>query len=326
MGDAADAAGVSERTAYKWLRRHREEGHSGLLDRTSRPRRMPQQLGEKWRQLVLELRREHRMTGKAIAQRLRLGRSTVSRLLRRHRPSRARDLEPKLPPRRYERSEPGELLHLDVKKLGRIKGVGHRITGVRTHRNRGIGWDYVHVCIDDYSRLAYVEVLENEKAVTTHGFLQRAIAWFERHGIQVREIMTDNGSPYVSRLFRHAINERSLRHIRTRPYTPRTNGKAERFIQTTLREWAYARPYTSSAERARALKKWLRHYNLKRPHGSLDDRPPISRLDRAAWTTRRHSTSRPPAAAAGAPAPALRRRPPGAGAGTPGRSRRPGPR
>lgn len=174
------------------------------------------------------------------------------------------------------------MLHLDVKKLGRIRGVGHRITRVRTHRNRGIGWDYVHVCIDDYSRLAYVEVLENEKGETTHGFLQRAIAWFERHGITVREVMTDNGSPYRSCLFRRALAERGVRHIFTRPYTPRTNGKAERFIQTTLREWAYVRPYRSSRERTRALGKWLRHYNLKRPHGSLADRPPISRLDRAA--------------------------------------------
>ena len=282
VSEAAEAAGISERTAYKWLRRYREEGHSGLLDRSSRPRRMPHRLPKAWCDLVLELRREHKMSGKAIAQWLQLGRSTVSRLLRRHRLSRARDIEPKDPPRRYERSEPGELLHLDVKKLGRIKGVGHRITGDRTHRNRGIGWDYVHVCIDDYSRLAYVEVLENEKKETTHGFLQRAIAWFQRHGIRVREIMTDNGSPYVSRLFRSAINERGLRHIRTKPYTPRTNGKAERFIQTMLREWAYIRPYTSSAERTRALEMWLSHYNLKRPHGSLDHRPPISRIDRAA--------------------------------------------
>ena len=224
------------------------------------------------------------MTGVQIAKRLRLPRSTVARVLKRHGLERLKFLEPPEPARRYEMERPGELIHLDVKKLGRFKGVGHRITGYHAsvHRSRGSGWEFVHVCIDDYSRLAYVELLEDEKGPTTVGFLMRALAWFAERGVTVKRVMTDNGTNYRSHVFRHALARLGLRHSRTKPYTPRTNGKAERFIQTMLREWAYARPYLSSAKRRVALLPWLRRYNERRPHGGIGGAPPITRLKEAA--------------------------------------------
>jgi transposase InsO family protein len=205
-------------------------------------------------------------------------RSTVSAVLKRHGLSHLRDLEPAEPVVRYERAAPGDLLHLDVKKLARIRGIGHRITGDRRQRHRGAGWECVHVAIDDYSRLAYVEVLANEEARTTAGFLRRALIFYRRHGIRVKRILTDNAKTYTSDLVQQLCARYSIRHKRTRPYRPCTNGKAERLIQTLLREWAYKRPYTSSARRTAALPRWLRRYNHYRPHGNLGGQSPITRV------------------------------------------------
>jgi transposase InsO family protein len=270
--------GVSVRTVYKWLARFRAEGATGLSDRPSVAHRRPHRLPEAWVALIERLRRACRMTGRAIAHRLRLCRSTVAGVLRRLGLSRLKFLEPPEPVRRYERKRPGDLIHLDVKKLGRFWRAGHRVTGSRKGASDGAGWEYVHVCVDDPTRLAYVEVLTDERGVTCVGFLKRAVAWFAARGVAVRRVMTDNGSGYVAKIFKAARIALGLRHIRTRPYTPKTNGKAERFIQTLLREWAYARPYPSSAMRAQDLPRWLDHYNLKRPHGSLGHLPPISRI------------------------------------------------
>jgi transposase InsO family protein len=272
--EAAMAAGVSERTAYKWLARHKAQGETGLRDRSSRPHRMPGKLAEGWVKVVLELR-EGRKTAAQIAKVLKLPRSTVARVLQRHGLSRLRSLEPVQPVRRYEWAHPGDMLHLDVKKLGRIKGIGHRITGDRTKskRQRGIGWDFVHVCIDDASRMAYVEVLNDEKKETCTAFLRRAVAWFVRQGIRVRRVLTDNGNGYRSLPFRHACAKLRIKHRRTRPYTPRTNGKAERFIQTLLRECAYAIPFTSSLQRQVALRGWIQHYNRRRTHSAIGTTP-----------------------------------------------------
>ena len=283
VAEAAEAAGVSPRTAYKWLNRFEEEGPAGLLDRSSRPKRSPTQVPAGWQKLILELR-HHRMTGAAIARRLGIPRSTVARVLKRHGLERLKKLDPVLPVRRYEKTRPGELIHLDIKKLGRIKGIGHRITGhhEKVHRSRGLGWEFVHVCVDDFTRLAYVEVLGDEKGATTAAFLRRAAAWLKAQGVTVERVMTDNGSGYVAKDFAAAVAEIGARHLRTRPYTPRTNGKAERFIQTMLREWAYGRPFTSSYRRRAALPAWLRRYNERRPHAGLGGAAPITRLRSAA--------------------------------------------
>lgn len=275
---AARAAGVSRRTAHKWIARHAHEGAAGLADRSSRPGSSPTALSLEEVCCVLYLRHT-RMTVARIAISLDLPRSTVARVLQRHGLSRLQSLEPREPARRYTRRHPGELVHLDVKKLGRITGFyGHRITGDRRRRRRGAGWDFVHVAIDDASRLAYAEVLPNEQGDTSAAFLERALAWFARLGIRVRQVMTDNGSGYVSACFGASCARRRLQHLRTRPYRPCTNGKAERFIQTLIREWAYVRPYRTSGLRARALPLFLSYYNRERPHASLDARPPISRL------------------------------------------------
>jgi transposase InsO family protein len=281
--EAADAAGVSAKTAHKWLKRFDEHGPAGLLDRSSRPHRSPTEVAKGWQELVLELRRS-KMTAAQIANALRLPRSTVARILSRAGVGRLKYLEPAVPVVRYEWQRPGDLIHLDVKKLGRFKRIGHRITGCRIGQSsaRGVGWEFVHVCVDDYSRLAYVEVLEDEKGPTAVGFLRRALAWFAELGVNVARVMTDNGSAYVSRVFRNALAQCRIKHLRTRPYTPRTNGKAERFIQTMLREWAYARPYLTSARRRVALAPWLRRYNERRPHGGIGGAPPITRLAEAA--------------------------------------------
>jgi len=276
--EAASAAGLSRRSAFKWLRRYRQQGAAGLQDRSSRPRRMPRATPLEWRQLILELR-QTRMTGARIAAQLQRPRSTVALVLKRAGQARLRSPQPAEPARRYQRERPGELVHLDVKKLGRIAGViGHRITGDPSRKCRGAGWEYVHVAIDDASRLAYVEVLREETGPTSVGFLYRTFAWFGRLGVHVERIMTDNGSAYVSRRFAASCAALQLRHLRTRPYRPCTNGKAERFIQTLLREWAYAMPYRNSSLRIRALRPWLRYYNRERPHGGLGGRPPLSRL------------------------------------------------
>ncbi len=281
--EAAEAAGISARTAHKWLRRFDEDGPSGLLDRSSRPLRSPTQVPRSWQDLILELRRS-KMTGAQIAKQLRLPRSTVARILTKAGLGKLKYLEPPVPIVRYEWDRPGDLIHLDVKKLGRFTRVGHRITGDRTgqSRTRGIGWEFVHVCIDDFTRLAYVEILPDEKGVTSVAFLRRAVAWLAGRGVRVRRVMTDNGSGYVAKDFTAAVAAIRAKHIRTRPYTPRTNGKAERFIQTMLREWAYGRTYAHSAHRRLALPAWVRRYNERRPHGSLGGAPPITRLQEAA--------------------------------------------
>jgi transposase InsO family protein len=236
----------------------------------------------------IERLRRQRWTSAEIATRLQLGRSTVARLLRRRGLARLRSLEPPVRVRRYEWPQPGDLLHVDVKKLGRIAGVGHRITGDRRGQVKGVGWEYVHVAIDDASRLVYVEVLGDEDAATATAFLWRALGWFRRHGIRVRRLMTDNAFAYRSHVFTALCQRCGVRQLRTRPYTPRTNGKAERFIQTLLREWAYRRPYATLAIRTRALGRWLHYYNWHRRHSSLHGEPPVSRL-RAGNLVRLHS-------------------------------------
>jgi transposase InsO family protein len=281
VAKAAEAAGISPRTVYKWVARFEEEGLAGLSDRSSRPKRSPNAVPRGWQELIVQLRRE-RLTGAAIAARLKIPKATVARVLKRHGLERLKKLEPPVPVRRYERSRPGELVHLDVKKLGRFRTIGHRADGVRHSRNDGMGWEFVHVCVDDYSRLAYVEVLADEKGGTTAAFLRRAAAWLAQQGVVVERVMSDNGSGYVSRDFRAAVAELRARHIRTRPYTPRTNGKAERFIQTMLREWAYGPTYPTSHRRRAALPAWLRRYNERRPHAGIGGAAPITRLRSAA--------------------------------------------
>jgi transposase InsO family protein len=274
---AAEAAGISRRTAFKWKARYREAGEAALVDRSSRPRRMPRQAHPDRVEEVIRLRRR-RSTGPQIAARVGLSTATVARILARHGLSRLKSLEPKEPVVRYQRERPGELIHVDIKKLGRIGRVGHRIHGDRTSRVRGIGWEFVHVAIDDASRLAYAEVLPNERSPSSTGFLRRSVAWFQSRGLRVQAVMSDNGSCYISHRFKATCQKLQLRHLRTRPYRPRTNGKAERFIQTLLREWAYKRPYATSFQRTDRLPRYLNHYNLRRPHAALNKRTPAQRL------------------------------------------------
>lgn len=276
----AAAFGVSVRTVHKWRARYRGEGLAGLADRSAAPQQIPHRTAPRREARIVALRAE-RLTGLVIAHRLGVARATVGAVLRRHGLGRLPALSPAEPVRRYEREHPGELLHLDIKSLGRIGRVGHRIHGDRRRRVRGIGWEHVHVCVDDASRVAYVEVLPTLGHPDAVGFLNRAVAWFAQHGVPAERVLTDNGSAYVSQAFAAACTRLGLRHQRTRPYRPRTNGKAERFIQTLLREWAYRRAYATSARRRRALASWLRYYNRKRPHTSLNYRAPITRLQEA---------------------------------------------
>jgi transposase InsO family protein len=275
---AAEAAGVSVRTISKWRRRYLSEGEQGLLDRSSAPARVPSRTSEERVQLIALLRRE-RLTGWQIAERLEMPLSTVSTVLARIGLGRLSRLEPPEPANRYQRERPGELLHIDVKKLGRIGRPGHRVNGDRRTRSRGIGWEYVHVAVDDATRLAYVEVLENEKAVTAVGFLRRAVAHFGDQGVRVERVMTDNGPCYRAIVHALACRTLGLRHLRTRPYRPRTNGKAERFIRTMLGGWAYGATYQTSEQRRHALPAWLAFYNHQRPHASLSRQTPAARLD-----------------------------------------------
>jgi transposase InsO family protein len=275
---AAEAHGLSVRTAYKWLRRGRE---GALEDRTSTPHRQPRRTSATTTAAIIAARYEG-LPAWRIAVRLQVPRSTVSAVLARAGLNRLARLHPPAPVQRYERTRPGELVHLDMKRVGRIGVVGHRIHGDRRRRVRGLGWETIHVCVDDFSRAAYVEVLDNQHAATTVGFLRRAVYWFAQRGVTVERVMTDNGSAYVSHRFREACRRHHARHLRTRPYRPQTNGKAERFIQTLLREWAYVQPYQHSKLRTAALRKYLRYYNEFRPHGSLKSLPPISRIKSAA--------------------------------------------
>jgi transposase InsO family protein len=274
----AAAFDVSPRTVYKWRARYREGGEAALVDRSSRPKRMPRRTPRAWRRLIIRLRR-CRLNGPQIAKALRIPRSTVAAILKQAGLARLRDFVRREPVRRYERATPGELLHLDIKKLGRIARVGHRITGNRRDTVRGVGWEFVHVAIDDHSRLAYAEVLHNERGTTIVGFLMRALAFFRRHGIAVRGILTDNGSGYVSKLFATACQRLRIRHLRTKAYRPQTNGKAERFIKTLLHEWGYVIAYPSSRFRTAALPRWLRYYNGQRPHAALRGQTPLGRLN-----------------------------------------------
>lgn len=276
----AEQLGVDRKTVRKWTRRQLSEGEPGLRDRSSRPLRTPTALDPEWRDAVAALRRL-KFTQAQIAQVLSLSKSRVQRVVAAKGLGKLSALEPPLPANRYERHKPGELVHVDTKKLGRFYRPGHRVTGDRSVAgNRGhCGWEFLHVAIDDRTRLAFAELLPDEKGVTCAAFLRRAAAFFARHGIRrVERVMSDNGSGYVSMAFRDALTTLAASHIRTRPYTPRTNGKAERFIQTMLRLWAYVRPYNSSDERALALEPWLRWYNQKRPHGSLGDKSPVETL------------------------------------------------
>lgn len=277
-GEVAQAMGVSVRTVYKWISRYRDLGVAGLADRTSRPANSPAATSDQVRARVIELRKE-RLTFRSIADQTGLSISTVGRILRRAGISRLRDLEPAQPILRYERETPGELLHLDIKKLGKFKRPGHRVTGNRRINSSGAGWEYVHVAIDDRTRIAFTEVRKDEKAISACEFLIQAFRYYRSLGIKITGVMTDNGVCYKKK-FNRLCRRLGIRHIYTRPYTPRTNGKAERFIQTTLREWAYARAYESSEQRKQHLPIWLHHYNWHRPHASLDYKPPISRISK----------------------------------------------
>ena len=287
---AAEAAGISERSAYRWLRRFRAEGVSGLRDRSSAPKRIPHKTPPERVEAIRALRRL-RMTAAEISELLGVPLSTVSAWLRRIGLGRRSRLEPPEPPNRYELARPGQLVHVDVKRLGRIsvRGAGHRVTGNRRSqfkvRKRGpgrhiTGYEFVHVMVDDHSRLAYAEVFQGrgENARQAVAFLRRGLLFFAEHGVEVERVMSDNGSGYVSRAHAIACRALGVRHTRIRPGRPRTNGKAERFIQTLLNEWAYVRLYGSSEERARQLGPYLERYNFRRPHGSLAKKPPASRL------------------------------------------------
>jgi transposase InsO family protein len=288
---AAEAAGVTERTIYRWLARYRDEGEAGLVDRLPVARCQPRKTPPDRVHAICALRRLH-MTGAEIAECLSMPLSTVSAVLLREGLGKRSRLGPLEPANRYERRAPGELVHIDIKKLGRIVVPGHAITGNRRQRAGRTrvgsggrigtaGWEFVHVAIDDHTRLAYAEVLGDETAASAVAFLRRALAFFARHGITVQRVMTDNGSAYRAHKHRLACQQLALKHLFTRPYRPRTNGKAERFIQTLTHEWAKARLYANSAERTRTLDAWLNHYNYTRPHGSLSHKPPGSRLTKA---------------------------------------------
>jgi transposase InsO family protein len=286
---AAEAAGCSERTASKWLRRYRE-GDDELCDRSSRPRHSPSRLSAE-RVRAIEALRRLRMTAAEIAEILQLPLSTVSAWLKRIGLGKRSRLEPPEPPNRYERRHPGELVHVDIKKLGRIRGAGHRVTGSRasqakTRREGRLrevsGWEYVHVMVDDHSRLAYAEVLDDLTARCAIAFLQRAVTWFAERGVTIKTVMSDNGSCYIAHQYAEALTALELHHLRIRPGRPRTNGKAERFIQTMLNEWAYGQIYGSSNERTANLPRFLERYNYRRPHGSLGKQTPASRLNNLA--------------------------------------------
>jgi len=276
---AARRFNTTSKTVAKWVARFESEGVEGLRDRSSRPLFSPSQATPAVCAAVEALRRQ-RHTGEQIAAEVGVSAATVSRVLRRLGLNRLSALEPAEPVRRYERTAPGELLHIDIKKLGKFNRIGHRITGDRTGQSntRGIGWEYVHLVIDDHSRLAYSEIQPDEKRASCLRFLFNALRFFRSLGVAVERVMTDNGSSFRSHRYAKALRRLRIKHLRTKPYTPKTNGKAERFVQTSLREWAYAQAYPTSDHRARELPIWLHRYNWHRPHGSIGAKPPISRL------------------------------------------------
>lgn len=273
----AQAVGVCDRTVRKWVGRD-AEGELALDDRSCRPHHSPRAIGADLVVEIERLRRRYRWTGADIATAVGVSKATAARTLRQLGVAQLTALEPPAPVLRYEWPRPGQLLHCDIKKLGRIERVGHRVTGDRRDRTRGAGWEFVHVCVDDCSRLAYAEVLSDERGATVAAFLRRAVTWFRRRGIHVRRVLTDNGTGYRSKLFAAAVRRCRLVARRTRPYTPRTNGKAERFIKTMLREWAYAVSYATSAQRTRALSGFLHRYNWHRQHDGIGGLPPIARV------------------------------------------------
>jgi transposase InsO family protein len=285
LGKAAAARqfNTTPKTVAKWVKRFGAEGVGGLRDRSSRPHSLPSQTPPATSAAIEAMRRQ-RYTGKQIAAEAGVSAATVSRILRRLGLNRMRDLEPADPVRRYERERPGEMIHIDIKKLGRINGIGHRITGDRRgqsnlrSRGQGPGWEYVHVCIDDHSRIAFAQVMPNERKQSAISFLKAALVYYASLGVTIERVMTDNGSCYKSFAFRRACKRLGLKHIRTKPYTPKTNGKAERFIQTSLREWAYAIAYQHSRQRRDQLTNWLHRYNWHRPHAGIGAKTPISRL------------------------------------------------
>ena len=275
--EAAHASGVSVRTAYKWLRRFRAEGMAGLNDRSSRPKSCPHALPQAVQAQVIEQRRS-RQTYRQISQQCGVGQSTIARWLRRAGLNRLAALEPPAPIVRYEYAEPGDMLHLDIKKLGRFHRPGHRVTADRTQNSRRAGWEFVHVALDDHSRVAFANIQPDESGRSACRALIAALRYYRTLGITFRRLLTDNGACYKSRRFARLCQRLGLRHLRTKPYTPQTNGKAERFIQTALREWAYAKAYESSRQRAQQLPLWLYQYNWHRHHASLQYLPPISRI------------------------------------------------
>ena len=276
---ASEAAGVCSRTGRKWRDRFEQEGLAGLQDRSSRPKRLRQPTPPEVIERIVSLRRQRR-PGTEIAATVGVSPATVSRVLQRLGLNKLSALEPAQPPRRYEREKPGEMIHIDIKKLGKFNHIGHRITGDRSGQSnsRGVGWEYVHVGIDDASRVAFSKIMTTERGRCAVAFLKAAVAYYKSLGITVLRVMTDNGSCYRSRAFARACRRLELKHVRTKPYTPRTNGKAERFIQTVLREWAYARAYLNSKQRARELPFFMHRYNWHRPHASIGRMPPITRL------------------------------------------------
>jgi transposase InsO family protein len=276
LNSAAAEFKLSRQSAAKWVRRFREGGSAALHDRSSRPHRSPRSISAEQETCIEQLRRQ-RWTGVRIAQTTGLSRATVSRVLTRLQLNTARSLEPTVPVIRYEHPTPGDLLHIDIKKLARIHKPGHRLTGNPQDETRGAGWEFLYVAIDDHSRIAFTAMLADEKAASASAFLRQAVVYFARLGITVRRVLTDNGPCFCSRLFALACRELHIKPRRTRFYTPRTNGKAERFIQTAIREWAYARLYQNSAERRANLAPWIHSYNWHRPHASLNQSPPISR-------------------------------------------------
>ena len=278
VAEAAEASGVSVRTVYKWLARYRDAGRRGLADRSARPLRSPQRTPPRTIRRIEQLRRR-RKTAWEISAELGVPASTVSRILKQRGLGRLwRVQEAQAPPRRYEHARPGALVHIDAKKLGKIGQIGHRIHGDYRRRSPGVGWETVFVCVDDCTRLAYAEVLPKEDAASAVAFFRRALKRFVALGIRVERVLSDNAKCYDSNAFRALCQERGVRQRFTRPYTPRTNGKAERFIQTLVRRWAYRRPYRTSALRTAALNPWVRSYNHQRPHRSLDMKPPMQRL------------------------------------------------
>jgi transposase InsO family protein len=286
----AEAFGVDPKTVGKWVNRYLADGPAGLADRSSRPNRLRKPTPDETRQQIIAFRKR-RFTGQQIARETKVSPATVSRVLRHARLSRVKDLEPPQPVIRYQRENPGDMIHLDIKKLGRFENPGHRITGDRTNQSSargkrggeswGAGWEFVHVCVDDASRIAFSQIMPDEKSQSAVHFLKAAFAYYASLGVTVTRVMTDNGACYKSFAFRDACKELRLKHIRTRPYTPKTNGKAERFIQTALREWAYAQSYQSSDQRAEEMPVWLHRYNWHRPHGGIKLQTPISQLSLA---------------------------------------------